>query len=227
MSETTDKSDHTWYQVDWQGEPDGPPRLSGGRLSLDFANTVGGRTTEHPSEFLTSYPVLVSWGHYTGILGDDEAATLRDQARRDPDAAANAHRRAIGFRDTVYRVFFAIGSGNEPDPTDIDTVLRVYRTALDHRGLERHGSAYNWIWKDSTDDLERPLWSVAESVIEVLRTDNLDRIRVCPGGDGHSCQWVFFDTTKNGIRHWCSMAVCGSTAKSRRQVARKQAARQR
>jgi len=31
-----------------------------------------------------------------------------------------------------------------------------------------------------------------------------------------ACVLWFFDTTRNGTRRWCSMAVCGNRAKARR-----------
>jgi predicted RNA-binding Zn ribbon-like protein len=30
-----------------------------------------------------------------------------------------------------------------------------------------------------------------------------------------TCQWAFYDTSKNWSRHWCSMEVCGNRAKAR------------
>jgi predicted RNA-binding Zn ribbon-like protein len=30
-----------------------------------------------------------------------------------------------------------------------------------------------------------------------------------------TCQWAFYDQSKNRSAHWCSMAVCGNRAKAR------------
>ncbi|MFD0480100.1 CGNR zinc finger domain-containing protein [Nonomuraea thailandensis] len=46
-----------------------------------------------------------------------------------------------------------------------------------------------------------------------------------PGGECPSCGWLFLDTTRNGSRRWCSMAMCGSQVKSRRYYAAKTAHR--
>ncbi|WP_232524336.1 CGNR zinc finger domain-containing protein [Nocardiopsis gilva] len=40
-----------------------------------------------------------------------------------------------------------------------------------------------------------------------------DRIRRC---EGDHCVLYFFDTSRNGTRRWCSMAVCGNRAKAQR-----------
>jgi predicted RNA-binding Zn ribbon-like protein len=40
-----------------------------------------------------------------------------------------------------------------------------------------------------------------------------DRVKHCENPD---CLLRFFDTTRNGTRRWCSMAVCGNRMKARR-----------
>jgi predicted RNA-binding Zn ribbon-like protein len=107
----------------------------------------------------------------------------------------------------------------------VDELTRLHRVARDHARLEPHGTHFAWEWEETADDLERPLWSVAWSAVDLLTTGDLTRIKVCPGGDGTSCQWLFYDDTKNRIRRWCSMENCGSTAKSHRQNERRRKGR--
>jgi predicted RNA-binding Zn ribbon-like protein len=38
-----------------------------------------------------------------------------------------------------------------------------------------------------------------------------------------SCQWVFYDSSKNRSGRWCSMSMCGTTNKQRALVARRRA----
>jgi predicted RNA-binding Zn ribbon-like protein len=215
-----------WRNFGWEGEPDGPPRLAAGRLCLDFGNTVGGRGTGRLSEFLTCYPALISWAWYAGALTDDEAERLRQIAREYPEQAKAAHRQAISFRDMLYRVFLAIGHGEVPSSPDVNELTRLHRVALDHARLRPQETNFVWEWDGAASDLERPIWSVAWSAVDLLTTGDLTRIKVCPGGDGSSCQWLFYDDTKNRIRRWCSMENCGSTAKSRRQNERRRKGRQ-
>jgi predicted RNA-binding Zn ribbon-like protein len=44
------------------------------------------------------------------------------------------------------------------------------------------------------------------------------RVKACTED---SCQWAFFDTTRNRSRTWCSMDVCGNREKTRRYRERK------
>jgi predicted RNA-binding Zn ribbon-like protein len=59
---------------------------------------------------------------------------------------------------------------------------------------------------------------VARSAVELHTDGDQRRVRECPGaGD---CGWLFYDTSRNGSRRWCSMEGCGSRVKMRRHYAR-------
>jgi hypothetical protein len=53
-------------------------------------------------------------------------------------------------------------------------------------------------------------------VVDAVVARTWSRLRACP-----DCQWVFYDTSRNGQRTWCSMTAadgargCGSIAKTR------------
>jgi predicted RNA-binding Zn ribbon-like protein len=64
--------------------------------------------------------------------------------------------------------------------------------------------------------VSEPAWLPA-----VLAAANLlDLLETAPGRVKHcenpDCMLWFFDTTRNGTRRWCSMAVCGNRMKARR-----------
>ncbi|MFF9065058.1 CGNR zinc finger domain-containing protein [Streptomyces sp. NPDC014891] len=61
-----------------------------------------------------------------------------------------------------------------------------------------------------------PAWTAARDHLDLLRTAP-DRIRACAH---EACTLHFFDTSRNGTRRWCSMAVCGNRAKASRHYAR-------
>lgn len=48
------------------------------------------------------------------------------------------------------------------------------------------------------------------------------RLKACPD---ETCQWAFYDSTRNRSRTWCSMEECGNREKTRRYRTRKNAAR--
>jgi predicted RNA-binding Zn ribbon-like protein len=63
------------------------------------------------------------------------------------------------------------------------------------------------------DALEEVLGAVARLAV----LGDLVRVKICPADD---CAWAFYDTSRNGSRQWCSMAVCGNRAKARTHRAR-------
>ncbi|ORT61752.1 hypothetical protein BKD26_01615 [Streptomyces sp. CB03238] len=66
------------------------------------------------------------------------------------------------------------------------------------------------------DPARGPAWVAARDYLHLLRTAP-DRIRACAH---EACVLHFFDTSRNGTRRWCSMAVCGNRAKASRHYAR-------
>ncbi|MGC0331985.1 putative RNA-binding Zn ribbon-like protein [Streptomyces sp. SAI-170] len=61
-----------------------------------------------------------------------------------------------------------------------------------------------------------PAWLAARNYLELLTTAP-DRIRACAH---ENCVLHFFDTSRNGTRRWCRMAVCGNRAKASRHYAK-------
>ena len=210
-------------QTRGQGRSGDLPRLLGERLCLDFANTVEGPISEHPEEFLRSYADLARWGWHVGVLSAAEAGLLAAEAERRPAEAAEVFGRALELRHAIYRVFRAVARGEAPPQAGLDRVREEYLAALRRARLVAGEGGCGWAWDDDPGALDRVLWPVARSAVELLTSAELGRVKECPGaGD---CGWLFLDTTKNGTRRWCSMEGCGSRIKMRRQYARRRAAR--
>ena len=210
-------------QTRGQGRSGDLPRLLGGQLCLNFANTVEGPISQHPEEFLRSYADLARWGWHVGMLAEGEAGHLAAEAERRPVDAAEVFERALELRGAIYRVFRAVARGEAPPQAELDLVREEYLAALGHARLVAAEGGYGWAWDDDRGALDRVLWPVARSAVELLTSAELGRVKECPGaGD---CGWLFLDTSKNGTRRWCSMEGCGSRIKMRRQYARRRAAR--
>jgi predicted RNA-binding Zn ribbon-like protein len=195
--------------------------LLGGRLCLDFANTVDPRVGNSPHDFLTGCPDLVQWGQYVGILTEDEAQNLLREAARHPTEATATFERAIALRETIYRVFSAIASSTIPQPADLEVLQSTFAEAMTQARIMPTTNGFAWDWIKREGALDQMLWPVVRSAVELLTSEEVKRVKQCPGlGD---CGWLFLDTSKNGSRQWCSMEECGSRAKMRRQYARKRA----
>ena len=197
--------------------------LLGGRLALDFVNTVEPRIGPGQRDFLPDYAALAAWSAHSGAVTADEAASLDLAASRDGVRATAIWRRAIATREVLYRLLVAVAENDRPSPEDLAVLTRTFARAQQHAMLTADGRGVRWSWHSPTD-LERPLWEVARSAVEILTTDDANRLGICRRAtDG--CGWVFFDATKNRSRRWCGMADCGARAKARRLSERRRQAR--
>jgi predicted RNA-binding Zn ribbon-like protein len=196
--------------------------LLGGRLCLDFVNTVEDRAGRTPEEVLTSYPTLVRWGRQAGLLSDADAARLLELAAADETAARAALEDALELRDALHRVFLAIATRQVPAATDLAYVQRAYAHAIAAARLRPADGCFGWDWRPDDPRLDQLLWPVVASAIDLLTTGEPRRIKVC--ANPHGCGWLFYDGSKNASRRWCSMEGCGSQFKMRRQYAKRRAA---
>jgi len=81
--------------------------------------------------------------------------------------------------------------------------------------------ALRWNWRDAGERLDSVLWPVVRAAGDLLASDESERIRECGGDD---CGWMYVDRSRNGLRRWCQMEVCGTKEKSRQRALRRAAA---
>jgi predicted RNA-binding Zn ribbon-like protein len=198
--------------------------LLGGRLCLDFVNTVEPRVEPShggdPREYLVEYADLVAWEAHAGALPPDAARALLVAAHARPGEAFAVMRRAIELREACYLIFLAIAVGKEPRSSDIAVLSAAHAEAMSATRLIASGSGFTVGWDDGSDILERPLWPIAVSAVELLTEGEWARIKDCQTGD-EGCGWLFYDSGKNNSRRWCSMRDCGTLAKERRRAEKK------
>ncbi|HEX2201913.1 MAG TPA: ABATE domain-containing protein [Longimicrobium sp.] len=186
-------------------------KVLGGRLCLDFANTLD-QHVPPLGEYLHGYDDLAWWGVRVGLLAEDEAEALRERARAEPEEAARVFARALALRGAVFRLFSAAAAGRAPGEADMETLNEEWRQAASHLRVTHGADGYAWAWDDARA-LDRVLRAVARDAAELLTSDLLDRVGECPG---HACDWLYLDTSRNRSRRWCDMAGCGNRAKARR-----------
>jgi predicted RNA-binding Zn ribbon-like protein len=177
--------------------------LVGNALCLDFANSVNQRTDPR-HDWLAGPDGLRAWAVLAGLRRPSRRSGFDDVAR------------AVALREAVYRVFSAAAAGEQPAQRDLALITATAAEGLAAATLTNTPSTdvgFGVEWRGA--DVRRVLWAVADSAVELLRHGPLDRIGECP-----SCGWVFLDTSRNGRRRWCSMAMCGNAVKYARHHAR-------
>jgi predicted RNA-binding Zn ribbon-like protein len=187
--------------------------ISGGHPSLDFTNTVDSRPTAEPRELLRGYDDLVSWGRQAGILARDEADALRSAAARRPAEAEVVLGRAREVREALFAIFSAVASRRRAPPEALAAVNAALPQALGHLRLVESGRRLECAWGAGGTALDRMLWPLIRSAAELLSSPDASRVRLCAG---EGCAWLFLDRSRNGVRVWCDMSVCGNRAKARR-----------
>ncbi len=194
--------------------------LIGGRLCLDFTNTVGWHASEDPSEWLTSYEELLAWAARAGALTEAETDELRREAERRPEEAAAALERAQAIREVVYRILSAAARGGHARGEDLEALNRALASALTRLRVRQSAEQYFWSWAREPGDLDRMVWPALRSAAELLTSPDLKRVKECAG---EGCGWLFLDGSRNRSRRWCDMADCGNRAKARRHYQRSRA----
>jgi predicted RNA-binding Zn ribbon-like protein len=185
----------------------------GGSVALDFANTLGGTHTAPTHEHLIAYSDLVDFGRSAGTLPPSQARKLAEEAGRQPVRAAAVLRRAITLREAIWRVFDAFATNARAQPSDLALLHEEELAALRHSRYEQSGADVSYEWSDELV-LERPLWDIARSAGELLRSKtDLPLVRECGSA---TCEWLFVDRSRNHSRRWCDMNDCGNAAKVRR-----------
>jgi predicted RNA-binding Zn ribbon-like protein len=187
--------------------------LSGGRLCLDFCNTIGWRGSDEPNEHLRSYGDFVAWAEQSRAVTAREARALLRRATARPAEARQALARAIELREALYRVFAAVASGRSPRAPDLAIVNAAVPDAFERSRLVASRDGFTLAASVKDDDLAAPLTPVVRSAIDLITSPDVERVRTCAAT---ACAWLFLDTTKNRGRRWCDMKTCGNREKVRR-----------
>jgi len=185
--------------------------LIGGEVCLDLVNTIDPRHKGPQDEYLDSYRALVEWSMHTGLLRPPDAALLLAAGDERPAQAERVRARAVSLREALYPLF-------APDraPANRSDCLAVLNEELQSAWARAvvvpQGADYALTFAGE-DQLDRMLWPLARSALELLLDPDRLRVKEC---DGDGCGWLFVDRSKAGRRRWCSMESCGNRAKVQR-----------
>ena len=190
--------------------------FDGGRLCLDFANTVSWRGTDRERDWFGHYEDLMDWGRRANLLSKKTADALAREARRDGSGAAGLVE-ARDLRALIHRVMLKIATSGRPRGKDIAAINAGIASMAPRERLIRKGSGFAWAPGQPDRGVDRLLSPILWSAADLLTDGELDRVSLCAGP---GCGGLFYDVSRNRSRRWCSMADCGNRAKAKRHYAR-------
>ena len=190
-----------------------------GRLPLDFANTAYWHASNQPLETLEDYDDLVAWSEAAQLLDKSEAASLLVSAGDAPKEAAKAHQKVVSIRDVIYRIMAAVAEGEEPNESDLGIFNLALAVGMEKTKIITTTDGFEWTWGKSDRAFDQMLWPILRTTAELLTSRDIKRVGQC--ADDRGCGYLFYDTSRNHSRRWCSMESCGNRAKARRHYQRK------
>jgi predicted RNA-binding Zn ribbon-like protein len=195
------------------------PDRVGGRLCLDFVNTVDPRQTGTGRDYLAAYADVLDWFEMVDVRLPRSVSWLRRRAKVASDEAVDAHRQAVAMREAAFALINASRIGGEVRTSDLKELNHALGQSIGHRVLasdERGGVREEW---RSSDSLAQVLWPVAIDAWDLLTEPELALVKQCPL-DAGGCGWLFLDSSRAGNRRWCDMRTCGNRAKARAHYSR-------
>jgi len=185
----------------------------GGRVCLDFANTVDWRTSDSPQELIPDFGALLAWCMRRGILTSSAGSRLQAAAARKPESASRAIGAAWEVRSDICRAAESLRHGKAVRLHQFNTRLSAV-PAQPAVISNREGYAFDL----PGVALDEPLWPILWSFTAVLTSEDASRIGCCQAS---GCGWYFVDESPNHTRRWCSSEVCGNRERARRAYARR------
>src|SRR5215471_14496131 len=88
----------------------------GGRVCLDFANTLDWRLTDEPQELIPDYSALLAWTGRRGILLTPVIAKLQARAKGSDAMGLQAiMKKALSLRAQIWEIADALSEGRAAD----------------------------------------------------------------------------------------------------------------
>ena len=193
--------------------------LRGGRLCLDFVNTVDWRDDPVNSDYLNSVQDLIAWGRHAGLLTAVHAQELQHNTAGKADRNAGVFAQAIALREVLYRIFYASIQQIDPLAKDLAWFNARLATAMASSYLTKTAGGFGWDLGGAKTELTWILKSLVRSAADLLVSADLPRLKQCVNP---KCDWFFLDNSRNRSRNWCNMKACGNRAKARRFYQRRQ-----
>ncbi len=160
-----------------------------------FVNT---RDTDDDIELLSAPDELVAWLGEHQLLGDE----------RDLHATAADLRRAIELREALRA--HLLSHHHEPLRDGAAAVLDAASRRA--RLTVRFAGGDEIVLEPESGGVDGALGRLLAIIADAIAEGSWQRLKACPAD---TCQWAFYDASRNRSAVWCDMRVCGNRAKVR------------
>ena len=160
---------------------------------VDFVNT---RDVDAGVEHLPDAPRLQEWLTAQGLTGPAAIGSLDD----------GDVQRAHEVREALRAILLAHHGDGDGDVRAANEVLGS--VAL-HIGFRDDGTV---ALEAAGGGIDAALGHLLAVIPAAAADGTWERAKICPSD---TCQWAFYDHSRNRSRRWCSMEVCGNREKSK------------
>jgi predicted RNA-binding Zn ribbon-like protein len=181
-------------------------RLDGGRLCIDFVNTIHDRFAVPAEDYLATPERYAEWARRTGATDADEEVQLP----RSDEARARLMADIRALRDAMHRLLSARIDGL-PAPADALQVANDW--LLEARKDQKLSGDGRLLLRAEGGDALLPLKRISLDLVDTCAEANAGKFKLKHCVNQSSCGWIFADTSKNGRRRWCAMQTCGVASK--------------
>jgi len=139
---------------------------------------------------------LKAWLVRHGLLRSSETVSKED------------HRTVLSFREAVKQLLLA-NNGEKTRPASLKKLHRLVSRFPLGVAFRTDGTFY---LAPAGQGVSRALGQMLAQMVRAVGDGTWSRLKACRDS---SCQWAFYDNSKNQSGRWCSMSVCGSRDKAR------------
>jgi predicted RNA-binding Zn ribbon-like protein len=182
-------------------------RLDGGRLAVDFVNTIHDRFAADVEDYIATPERYVEWARRSGAIAADETMDMSRLEGEGERLMADVR----SLRDATYLLLSAC---IDEIPLPKGPLLAANHWLLSAR--QSQSLTQNGVLTLHADpgDLRLPLKRIVLDLVETLAEARAGKFILKHCANQSSCGWIFADTSKNGRRRWCAMQTCGTASKT-------------
>ena len=172
-------------------------KLLGGRLCLDFVNTVHCYGCDDIGEYLNNYQDVIDWSLHVGTMSPNEAKQLTVKSTENRSEAKRQHLRAIELREIIYSIFCSILEGTPPAEKDLTALNNYLSEMVALSQIVNTADGFDWDMSVNKIGLDWILNPVIRSAADLLISEEWRKIKKCADP---TCGWLFLDASRNHSR---------------------------